>query len=182
MIGSFKLPVPAAGAQDGREVELSVDSGYIVWRYVGDAAWIQLVSLAYLKGAPGDSAYEVAVANGFVGTEAEWLLSLEGGDGDDGIPVEISVQAGYVCWRYVGGASWVQLYQVPTDTFDIYLDFQEVTAFVYNCPAAMKVTSVLSEGTAPTLSPVANTNLAQFQKLTITPAVVGLVILKGVLL
>lgn len=116
MKGSFKLPVPEAGAQDGREVELSVDSGFVVWRYVGDAAWIQLVALADLEGAPGDSAYEVAVANGFVGTDAEWLASLEGADGDDGIPVEISVQAGWVCWRYVGELSWTQIYQVPTYT------------------------------------------------------------------
>jgi hypothetical protein len=29
----------------------------------------------------GDSAYEVAVANGFVGTEQEWLASLKGTDG-----------------------------------------------------------------------------------------------------
>jgi hypothetical protein len=27
-------------------------------------------------GPPGDSAYEIAVANGFVGNEAAWLLSL----------------------------------------------------------------------------------------------------------
>ena len=32
----------------------------------------------------GDSAYEIAVANGFVGTEAEWLASLEGTDGTNG--------------------------------------------------------------------------------------------------
>jgi len=35
-------------------------------------------------GPEGASAYEVAVANGFVGTEAEWLTSLEGEDGVDG--------------------------------------------------------------------------------------------------
>ena len=35
-------------------------------------------------GADGASAYEVAVANGFVGTEAEWLDSLRGADGADG--------------------------------------------------------------------------------------------------
>lgn len=29
----------------------------------------------------GDSAYEIAVANGFVGTEQEWLASLKGTDG-----------------------------------------------------------------------------------------------------
>jgi len=32
----------------------------------------------------GDSAYQVAVNNGFVGTEAEWLASLEGSDGVNG--------------------------------------------------------------------------------------------------
>jgi len=35
-------------------------------------------------GADGLSAYEIAVNNGFVGTEAEWLASLQGEDGADG--------------------------------------------------------------------------------------------------
>jgi hypothetical protein len=35
-------------------------------------------------GADGASAYEVAVANGFVGTEVEWLASLVGPAGADG--------------------------------------------------------------------------------------------------
>lgn len=34
-------------------------------------------------GVQGKSAYEIAVANGFVGTEAEWLESLKGKDGKD---------------------------------------------------------------------------------------------------
>lgn len=38
----------------------------------------------YLKGDPGDSAYDVAVANGFEGTEQEWLDSLKGEPGTDG--------------------------------------------------------------------------------------------------
>lgn len=38
------------------------------------------------EGTPGDSAYEVAVANGFAGTEAEWLASLVGPPGPQGIP------------------------------------------------------------------------------------------------
>jgi hypothetical protein len=37
-----------------------------------------------VKGDPGASAYEVAVANGFVGSEAAWLESLRGRDGTDG--------------------------------------------------------------------------------------------------
>jgi alpha-tubulin suppressor-like RCC1 family protein len=36
-------------------------------------------------GADGKSAYEIAVANGFVGTEAEWLASLNGSDGAAGV-------------------------------------------------------------------------------------------------
>lgn len=35
-------------------------------------------------GPPGDSAYDVAVANGFVGTESEWLASLQGPSGVSG--------------------------------------------------------------------------------------------------
>lgn len=37
------------------------------------------------KGADGKSAFEIAVENGFVGTETEWLESLKGSDGRDGI-------------------------------------------------------------------------------------------------
>ena len=37
-------------------------------------------------GQDGKSAYEVAVANGFDGTEAAWLASLKGEDGQDGQP------------------------------------------------------------------------------------------------
>jgi len=37
-----------------------------------------------LRGPQGDSAYEVAVQEGFVGTKEEWLASLKGADGADG--------------------------------------------------------------------------------------------------
>lgn len=39
-------------------------------------------------GADGKSAYEIAVENGFVGTEVEWLASLQGDDGAPGTPGE----------------------------------------------------------------------------------------------
>lgn len=35
-----------------------------------------------VAGAPGKSAYQLAVQNGFVGTEIEWLASLQGEDAD----------------------------------------------------------------------------------------------------
>lgn len=37
----------------------------------------------------GKSAYEIAVENGFVGTEQEWLNSLHGGNGQDGEDLDI---------------------------------------------------------------------------------------------
>lgn len=37
------------------------------------------------QGTPGESAYVLAVAGGFVGTEAEWLISLVGPQGPQGI-------------------------------------------------------------------------------------------------
>ncbi|MGJ3768646.1 GH25 family lysozyme [Limosilactobacillus mucosae] len=36
------------------------------------------------KGADGKSAYEVALANGYTGTQAQWLASLKGADGAPG--------------------------------------------------------------------------------------------------
>ncbi|KOS60907.1 hypothetical protein FJQ98_20425 [Lysinibacillus agricola] len=39
------------------------------------------------KGNPGDSAYQVAVKNGFVGTEQEWLNSLKG---DNSYPAAVA--------------------------------------------------------------------------------------------
>jgi hypothetical protein len=100
----------AAGANgidgdDGREVEIQKTVTHIQWRYVGDVLWTDLVALADitgpqgLQGIQGDigatgasgangengaSAYGVAVANGFIGSESEWLLSLKGAKGDIG--------------------------------------------------------------------------------------------------
>lgn len=63
-----------------------------------DVEWVDPPS-GGTPGADGDSAYEVAVANGFVGDEAAWLASLVGDDGapgtdgDDGAP-GVGVPAG----------------------------------------------------------------------------------------
>lgn len=37
-----------------------------------------IAATTFLSGKQGDSAYQVAVSNGYVGTEAEWLASLQG--------------------------------------------------------------------------------------------------------
>jgi hypothetical protein len=59
-------------------------------------------------GATGASAYEVAVANGFVGTEAEWLISLSGAVGvlqtPDSVTINYKVtEPGYHEVRLYGG-------------------------------------------------------------------------------
>ncbi|CAA2409866.1 tail assembly protein [Xanthomonas phage Bosa] len=80
-------------ASDGKPVQLRAADGFIQWNYVGDTSWINLVSLDSLRGADGDdgddgadgeSAYEIAVDGGFIGTVPEWLASLKGEPGDKG--------------------------------------------------------------------------------------------------
>lgn len=68
------------------------------------------------KGDPGDpgaSAYEAAVANGFVGTEAEWLASLvgppgaDGGGGGSSVQRVVFTQSG--AWTVPAGVANVEL-------------------------------------------------------------------------
>ena len=42
------------------------------------------------KGLDGKSAYEIAVEHGYVGTEEQWLASLHGKDGKDGVSPDMS--------------------------------------------------------------------------------------------
>ena len=64
------------------------------------------------KGDPGDSAYQIAVKNGFIGTQQQWLDSLEGADGldgTDGREIELQSDSEFVQWRYVGESIWIDL-------------------------------------------------------------------------
>ena len=46
--------------------------------------------LESIKGADGESAYEIAAANGFQGTEAEWIASIQGVEGKSAYEVAIA--------------------------------------------------------------------------------------------
>ena len=72
--------------------------------------------------------------------------------------------------------------ETEIDAFEVYIDFLDTTPFVYNCPYALKFTAMLHEGTTATLSIALNTNMIQYQKLTVTPGAIGLIILIGQLL
>lgn len=50
----------------------------------GDTEWKFISDLSGAEGIQGLSAYQVAVQEGFVGTEEEWLQSLKGEKGDTG--------------------------------------------------------------------------------------------------
>lgn len=52
------------------------------WRYVNEEEWTVLFSVDEVS--EGASAYQIAVKNGYEGTEEEWLQSLHGKDGKDG--------------------------------------------------------------------------------------------------
>ena len=68
----------------------------------------------------GLSAYEVAVENGFVGTEAEWLESLNGTNGTDGAGIPSGGTDGQVIVRAGGVPTWSdRLNEIENDLGDI---------------------------------------------------------------
>ena len=62
-------------------------------KYVDDT----LIGAGALKGEKGDpgadgkSPYDIAVDNGFIGTETEWLESLKATDGKDGVTPNLTI-------------------------------------------------------------------------------------------
>ena len=68
------------------------------------------------------SAYGIAVAHGYSGTETEWLASLKGDPGD---PVELRYHGAALEWKYSSEETWTELLdltdlrtQVENDTID----------------------------------------------------------------
>jgi hypothetical protein len=74
-ISSFSFSLPSDETVDISAVSPVPDSGGVFY----------LVGPQGATGAEGPSAYEVAVGNGFTGTESEWVASLEGPQGPQGI-------------------------------------------------------------------------------------------------
>ena len=66
-------------------VTATLSGGVVVTAQAGGAPSVT-VTVPGHAGTPGDSAYRVAVGNGFTGSEAEWLASLVGPQGPVGPP------------------------------------------------------------------------------------------------
>ena len=83
---------PAASLGTNGDYYINTANG----EYFAKAAntWTLLGDLTGPVGDNGISAYEVAVANGFVGTQAQWIASLKGVDGKSAY--EVAVAAGFV--------------------------------------------------------------------------------------
>ena len=54
-----------------------------------------ITALSFTACTSGASAYDIAVKNGFKGTEAEWLASLNGANGKDGKDSDITIETLY---------------------------------------------------------------------------------------
>lgn len=92
------------------------------------------VDVQNIAGPQGDSAYEVAVQGGFVGTEAEWLASIAGEDGQNAftttsanftVPAELATVVISVVnsdWAaigqvlYIQNAGWYRVTAIPGPT------------------------------------------------------------------
>lgn len=103
--GNITIPTGGTGGeggadgQDGREVQLRNSGTNIEWRYVGDAAWTNLSTLEALRGPKGNdgasikgdqglSAYQVWLAAGNTGSQADYLTAIKGAKGDAGSSIK----------------------------------------------------------------------------------------------
>lgn len=62
-----------------------IEQRRIAGEFNGSDGYTPVKGVDYFDGVNGKSAYQIAVDNGFIGTEAEWLASLRGADGKDGM-------------------------------------------------------------------------------------------------
>ena len=77
------MPIPSSGKQSGDSGHVS-DHNDVADTLTDHQARIVVLEGTAEAGPAGPSAYDVAVTEGFAGTEAEWLESLRGVDGSTG--------------------------------------------------------------------------------------------------
>ena len=129
-----------------------------------------------VDGKPGLSAYEIAVANGFVGTEQEWLDSLVGDDGapgpsavsaDPGNAAVISANDGLI---YVPTArknvytgltppadAMADDLWINTETFGVYVYYDDGSSMQWVQASSATASATVYSGTTPPSNPVNDT-------------------------
>ena len=83
---------------DGKNIEIQNNGTFLQWRFVGDATWINLVSVSELKGSKGD-----------IGEKGK-----DGVDGTNGKNIEIQTTSTHIQWRVVGDGTWIDLIEIST--------------------------------------------------------------------
>lgn len=119
-----------------------------------------------IPGSTGKSAYQVAVDEGFVGTEAAWLASLVGADGADAFTETTSAftmpaELGTVTVA-VGDTSWMAVLQ---PLFITVAGTMQVTAIVDATHVTLKNLAVSASSLYPNNAAVA-TNIPSMSKVT----------------
>lgn len=94
--------------EDGREVEISTDAGFIVWRYVGDLIWIQICPIP--EGTDGETPHIGINGNWYIG-ETDTGVKAQG---EDGLPGTNGIDSG-------GGFEFcITPGTAQTETVDLY--------------------------------------------------------------
>lgn len=188
---------PGTGA-NGREVELSTSGGFIVWRYVGDVAWINICPIP-ANGADGITPTIGVNGNWYIGATDTGISATGsvGGNGAAGrgiVSVTLTNTVGLVkTYTITFTDATTSIFQVTDgadgtggggggtidEIVEVYIDFVDSLPYTYTCPVALRFTTLEYEGASPTLSVALNTYMAQYQDITITPNGSGLVLLRG---
>ena len=105
---------PGEPGEDGREVELYKSNTHIQWRYVGETAWRDLVSLADITGENGR---EIKLQK--TTTHIQWsyagdttwtnLVALSDLKGVDGKQVQLQKGTSAIQWKYDTDTAWTNL-------------------------------------------------------------------------
>ncbi|MGI6545940.1 MAG: collagen-like triple helix repeat-containing protein [Fastidiosipilaceae bacterium] len=118
-IDGSNVTITGLEGKDGREIEMQKNSaaGMLQWRYKGDTDWIDLVSLAEIKGEDARD-IEFIIVDGYlqwryVSEFGEWQPTVDLTtlivDFDSSKTVEFQTENEYVQWRYVGDPDWQNL-------------------------------------------------------------------------
>ncbi|MBS5787081.1 MAG: hypothetical protein KIC98_04160 [Clostridioides difficile] len=100
---------------------------------IGDAYLVGINLYIYLKdgwkncgelaGLDGKSAYNIAIENGFTGSESEWIESLKGKNGDPGISAyQVAVNDGFTGTE----SEWLDSFKGLDGTFNPIVEFDEL--------------------------------------------------------
>jgi len=109
---------------DGRTVDFQVTETHIQWRYLDESEWQNLITLSTLQGPQGEQgpigpegpAGPAGRSGSRGATGSTGPQGPAGRDGADGRGIEFSYESGLTRWRYIGDATWNNLFSYTTES------------------------------------------------------------------